>query len=76
MKKLTIIYGDHTLADGVEVDEFQWSETANTIGVVGKIKQAGAAAGSGVSLLDMFRARQQTTKPTSGGAVIDADTEG
>lgn len=75
MKKLTIIYGDLTLADGVEVDEFQWSETANTIGVVGKIKQAGAA-GSGASLLDLFRARQQTTKPTSGGAVIDADTEG
>lgn len=75
--KLTIIYGDHTLADNVDVEEFQWSETANTIGVVGKIKPT-TTAGAGASLLDMFsaaRARQNKSTATD-STVIDAETEG
>lgn len=75
MPKLTIIYGDHTLADNVDVEEFQWSDTATNIAVVAKVKQA-SSAGSGSSLMDMLSAaRSRQTKPAP-SSVIDAETEG
>lgn len=76
MPKLTIIYGDHTLADNVDVDEFQWSDTATSIAVVAKVKQT-TTAGSGSSLMDMLSAaRSRQSKPAPSGSVIDAETEG
>jgi hypothetical protein len=75
VSKLTIIYGDHTLADNVDVDEFQWSDTATTIAVVAKVKQV--SAGSGTSLMNILSAaRSRPAKPAPSSSVDDAETEG
>jgi hypothetical protein len=76
VSKLTIIYGDHTLADNVDVDEFQWSDTATSIAVVAKVKQVNAIS-SGSSLMDMLSAaRSRPAKPAPSSSVIEAETEG
>lgn len=63
MPKLTIIYGDKTLYDGVEVDELTWSDTPTQVGIAAKLPAAQATKpGGGGGLLDLLTSarRQQT----------------
>lgn len=67
MKELTITYAGITIFSG-EVDEFQWSDTANAVTVVGKTKPRSAAGGGG--LLELLTAARRQP------AAADTDPQG
>lgn len=61
MNRLTITYGETTIFDGDNIEQFQWNETTEGVAVTAKfIAAAKPAAGGG--LLDLLAAgrRQQT----------------
>lgn len=68
MKQLTIRYGDITVFDG-QVDEFRWTDNADEVTVVGRIRRAKPASGLLDVLTGLSKAKTEAKRESYGESI-------